>query len=167
MKLVSLDEISKQSEFVNNQDLMKVYSVCQKMENVCLESKGIGLSAVQVGIPWKLFVYWDNFPNKPEKFSYILDAEYTPILNSISDSIESCLSIRNEDKTCKYFKLNRFDAISVKGKILKHDKEKPYLEDFEKELEKNIFCVLFQHEIDHQNNVLISDIGEEIFIKKL
>lgn len=167
MKLVSLEEIPKQSEFIGNQDLMKVYSVCQQMENVCLESKGIALSAVQVGIPWKLFVYWDNFPDKPENFSYILDAEYVSVSDSISDSIESCLSIRNEDKSSKYFKLNRFESILVKGKILKHDKEKPYLEDFEKELEKNIFCVVFQHEIDHQNNILISDIGEEIFLKKL
>jgi peptide deformylase len=167
MKIVNIEEIPKQSKFVSDEDLMAVYAVCQKMQNICLENGGIGLSAMQVGIPWKLFVYWDNFPNKPEMFSFILDAEYESSSQNTSVSIESCLSLKNTDGSSRHFKLNRFDSIFVKGKILKYDREKPYLEIFEKKLDKNVFCVVFQHEIDHQNNILISNIGEEVFLKKI
>lgn len=167
MKLVKVEDIPKESKFVSNEDLMTLYSTCQNMQEICLSNGGIGLSAVQVGIPWKLFVYWDNFPKTPQSFSYILDAEYKNNSDSSSTSIESCLSIKNTDGSSRHFKLNRFDSISVSGKILKCDKEKPYLENFEKVFEKDIFGVVFQHEIDHQNNVLISNLGEEIFLKKI
>jgi peptide deformylase len=167
MKIVNLEEIPIESNFVEKEDLMNVYSICQKMQNLCLESGGVGLSAVQVGIPLKLFVYWDNFPIKPESFSYIADAKYSAINDEKSTSIESCLSIKNDDGSSRHFKLQRFKSIVVEGKILKDDKDKPYLQDFKKEFNENLFGIVFQHEIDHQNGILISQKGEEMFLKKL
>lgn len=166
MKLVKVEDIPKESKFVSNEDLMTLYSTCQNMQEICLSNGGIGLSAVQVGIPWKLFVYWDNYPDKSQKFTYIVNAEYESTDDLKSNSLESCLSIKNEDETLKYFKLKRFDCIKTYGKILKSDGHKPQLEDFEFTLKNNIFCVVFQHEIDHQKGILISDIGEEVLLTR-
>ena len=164
MKLVEIKDIPKSIEAPLD-DLMGLFSICQKMEKTCIENNGIGLSAVQVGIPWKLFVYWNNYPEKPQKFTYVINSDYEPVGESESNSLESCLSIRNQDDTLKYFKLKRFDNIKTYGKILKCDGDKPHLEDFEFIL-KDIFCVVFQHEIDHQKGILISDIGEEVILTK-
>lgn len=165
MKIVDLKDIPVATDTPLN-NLMELFSVCQRMEKLCIESKGLGLSAVQVGIPWKLFVYWDNYPNKPYDFKYIVNAEYDSVGDSKSNSLESCLSIKNEDGILKYFKLKRFDNIKVNGKILIHDGDKPFLENFEKFLEGDVLCVVFQHEIDHQRGKLISDLGEEILLTK-
>jgi peptide deformylase len=168
MKLVDLKQIPRETQDVPLDNLMEVYLICQKMQKICLEKNGIGLAAVQVGIPWKLFIYWNNYPNRPESFSYILNSFYEPSnVSTLQSSVESCLSIKNIDDSSRYFKLNRYDSILVRGQILKCESEKPYLEQFEKKIEKDLFCVLFQHEIDHQDGKLISENGEEIYLQKL
>ena len=49
----------------------------------------------------------------------------------------------------------------MQGKRLKiFDSPSLVLEDFS-ELEKDLMAVVFQHEIDHQFEILISDIGKE------
>ena len=58
MKLVELEDLPKLEDIqdVPLDDPMKVYKLCQEMEAICERENGIGLSAVQVGIPWKLFI---------------------------------------------------------------------------------------------------------------
>lgn len=55
MNLVEVNAIPK-AEAVPTDKITEVYNVCLKMADVCKKNHGIGLAAVQVGIPWKLFV---------------------------------------------------------------------------------------------------------------
>ncbi|MHA2432943.1 MAG: peptide deformylase, partial [Candidatus Thorarchaeota archaeon] len=56
--ILEADQIPKVDEVVDvsMDDPMEVYKICQRMEILCDADNGIGLSAVQVGIPWKLFL---------------------------------------------------------------------------------------------------------------
>lgn len=162
MKIVSLKEIPTNVEKTPCDNLIELYSVGQKMEKLCRENKGVGLAATQVGIPWKFFVYEDQ---SSKKFNYMIDCEYFPVGEDKYLSIEGCLSIKTYDGKMRHFKVNRFKEIKVIGKILS-DKDKLEIKEFEKTLRGDLECAIFQHEIDHQDNILITDIGEEITIQE-
>lgn len=161
MKIVSINEIPKATENTPVANLSELYSIGQQMEMLCKSSNGVGLAAAQVGIPWKFFVYEDQ---QSKEFCYILDCEYSPVNENKHLSIEGCLSIKGSNGEMRHFKVMRFDSILVTGKKLV-SKDKLVVEDFQKVFYKGLECAIFQHEIDHQDNILISDIGEEIFIQ--
>ena len=160
MKIVSVQEIPKSTQIPPLDKLLEVYATGQQMEEICKKNNGVGLAAVQVGIPWKFFVYYNE---DLKSFEYIADAKYEPLEQNSHLSIEGCLSLRHGDKM-RFFKDKRFDSIKVSGKKIVA-KDKVEIEEFEKILNKSLESVVFQHEIDHQNNTLISDIGEEIDIQ--
>lgn len=136
-------------------NLIEVFKIITQMEHLCIAEKGIGLSAVQIGIPWKLFIIQRN-----SEFEYYINCEYTGI-GVKSKSIEGCLSIKNKQGNIRRFEVDRYGIISVKGKRLKIVESSLILEDVD-QIECDLYAVVFQHEIDHQNNILISDIGIEI-----
>ena len=59
IELLESKDIPKEIADTGLSDLSKIYVVAQHMEKICLDKKGVGLSAVQVGIPWKFFIYLD------------------------------------------------------------------------------------------------------------
>lgn len=137
-------------------DLMSLFRLAAKMEAVCEREKGIGLSAVQVGIPWKFFII-----KRGRAYEYYVNCDYTG-LGSKEKSIEGCLSLKNSDGEIRRFEVERFQTAKVKGKRLKFGNAPSLiLEDFE-ETETGLYSVVFQHEIDHSYAKLISDIGREI-----
>lgn len=161
MKIVSISEIPKSTESTPVANLSELYAVGQQMEMLCKSSNGVGLAAAQVGIPWKFFVYEDQ---QSKQFCYMVDCEYSPLGDDKHLSIEGCLSIKGPNGQMRHFKVMRFNSILVTGKKI-ISKDKLIVEDFQKVLDKGLECAIFQHEIDHQDNILISDIGEEIFIQ--
>ena len=62
MKIVPVSEIPGKSVVqdcpttTRRLSSMSVYKTCLEMKEVCELEKGIGLSAVQVGLPWRLFI---------------------------------------------------------------------------------------------------------------
>lgn len=168
MRLVSLDQIPKELEDVPLDEPIRLYKTCKEMEMICEIEKGIGLSAVQVGIPWRLFVMkFDETSTlgTPGKYGYFVNCEYEGITteNTTEDrivSLEGCLSIRSPDGQLRLFQVERFKEIKLEGFII----EEPSLEL------KNVSCnildenqgVVIQHEIDHQIDRLISEIGTEV-----
>lgn len=137
-------------------NLLAIFRVITQMEKICTDNKGIGLSAVQVGVPWKLFIV-----QRDNNYEYYVNCEYAGVGDK-SKSIEGCLSLKNDQGNFRRFELERFSVALVKGKRLKvSDSPSLVLEDFS-ELEKDLIAVVFQHEIDHQNGILISDIGKEL-----
>jgi peptide deformylase len=162
IEIVPIEQIPSIVENTPCDKLSELYSIGQKMENVCLKNNGVGLSAVQVGIPWKFFVYQDQ---KNNKFNYMIDCEYFPVNEDKHLSIEGCLSIKSHSGKIRHFKVMRFKEIKVVGKILS-DKDKLEVLDFEKVFKQDLECCIFQHEIDHHNNILISNIGQEIQIQE-
>jgi len=156
-------------------NLLELYKVCLNMENACLEAGGIGLSAVQVGVPWKLFIvrvdipdgFGERRPLVPKSiptFRYFANCEYSPAEGSDRHpSIEGCLSLLSETGLLRYFKVDRFNEIILNGKELMVE---PILglRDVELRLKDCWLGTVVQHEIDHQREILISETGEEMLI---
>ena len=69
MKIVEVDLIPevKNVKDVPLDDPMKVYKVCLEMQKICEENEGIGISSVQVGIPWKLLIPLDSVQLEGER----------------------------------------------------------------------------------------------------
>jgi len=161
MKIVKLEDIPTRDSVVSvpTDPLMDVYKVCQKMEMVCEQNAGIGLSAVQVGVPWRLFVAKDE-----KTYKYFVDCEYEPVGTNKSNSIEGCLSLRDSAGTLRRFLVERFDKVRIKGKQLLHEKDLELVDvDFEV---GGLNAIVYQHEIDHHRGILISDFGQEIVVYK-
>lgn len=157
LKLVPLAEIPTEVTDIPKDNLHMVYGICQEMESLCRKENGVGLAAVQVGIPWRLCV----IQQADGEFRYIANGSYEPIGTTKINSIEGCLSIRNADGELPRFKVERWEQIKVSGSEVIYDPDW-MLTELEKLRDENIGfpeCVVWQHEIDHGCNVLISDIG--------
>lgn len=163
MNIVPVDQIPKEIIDTPVKNLSELYSTAKRMELLCIRNNGIGLSAVQVGIPWKFFIYYTN---DPKTFSYMIDCDYFPVSDEKSVSIEGCLSICDSNNNIRRFQLSRYNSIKVVGKKLVTGGDKLEIQNFEKIFDKGLESVVIQHEIDHQKNILISDIGQEIQIQE-
>lgn len=163
MKIVPVEEIPKTEEIedapTDKDDLIAVYKVCKEMEKVCLERKGIGLNAVQVGIPWKLFIV-----NSDNGFEYFLNCSYDAAGDDKVVSLEGCLSLLNDEGDFRRFEVMRHMIVKVVGQKLVTKKNNLTLEDFSAYIHAEENGVVFQHEIDHHLGLLISDIGKEVLI---
>lgn len=161
MKIVPVEEIPlvENVQPTPTDNLMELYKVCQKMENLCQAENGIGLSAVQVGIPWKFFVV----RNRDGSFERLVDCEYEAVgTEPLQDGLEGCLSLRNAEGRLRNFSVKRHPKVRVTGKKLLIDPDLS-LEDVDLELD-GLYSVVYQHEIDHHRGVLISEIGKEVEI---
>ncbi len=161
MKLVEEKDIPL-GEDVPVDDLLNIYKICQEMEILCRKENGIGLSAVQVGLPLNLFI----LQNDKKEFDYYINTRY---LNENLDcfvSIEGCLSIRSVTGQLRHYQLDRFKNIIINGFRLNYKGSELKLEKFDNYKPQLNEGVVFQHEIDHQMGVLISDKGKgkEIFL---
>ena len=158
MKIVELDSIPI-GNYETPDSLVKLFSIGQNMEELCRDSSGMGLAAAQVGLPWKFFVYWANYPDPNKKFDYMVDCEYEPVGENVSPSVEGCLSLKG-----KYFRLNRHNKVNVRGKKLLYE-DQLVLEEFNCDFE-GLIAVVLQHEIDHQigREKMIDTIGRQIYL---
>ena len=135
---------------------MNLFRLCNKMEKICDDNDGIGLSAVQVGVPWKLFIIKRN-----RRFEYYVNCEYSGTGEKMK-SVEGCLSLRKESGDFRRFEVERFSEIKLSGKqLVVSGMPSLVLNDVDR-VEKDLYAVVFQHEIDHARDVLISKIGREI-----
>lgn len=147
MEVVPFQEIEV-AENIALDNPLEIYKICREMEVLCGKKQGIGLSAVQVGIPKKLFVVKFN-----EGYRYFANCMYEPTSeDKILKSFEGCLSLPN-----RYFELRnyRFKKIRVVGYELVVKNHEPSFVKFDdiftddrKDLQRG--SVVFQHEIDHQ-----------------
>lgn len=156
LEIISPNLIPKGQE-CSLDNLSELYKLGLLMQAVCEREKGIGLSAVQVGVPFNFFII--SFKNI---YRYFINCIYTPISEDKEKYIEGCLSIKSFDGKLRHFEVNRFKNILVKGKELVSE---PTLEvrDFEYN-PIDYYKIVFQHEIDHSEGILISEIGKEIFL---
>ena len=115
LKIVPLEEIPLVQHKAIDQTKISIAKLCILMENFCLQNNGIGLSAVQVGIPFNIFVA--STGSKKEKFFYFVDCEYQGT-GEKNFSLEGCLSILDKNKKTRIFKVERFKSIDVNGYLL-------------------------------------------------
>lgn len=173
--LVPIEEIPKVEDVKNvpTDDLVELYKVCKHMEILCSIENGLGLSAVQVGIPWKLFlVRLENHPKfEPKKlhYGYFVNCDYNKVTEEGQvASLEGCLSLRSPDGRMRFFRVDRWKKVTLNGfQLIIEDIELRLKKiNIELDLTEHAENVVFQHEVDHQRGILISDYGEELFLWK-
>src|SRR5579859_2513469 len=105
--IVSVEKIPK-GENVPLDTPLETFKICKKLEKICRDHDGIGLSAVQVGYPLKLFIMLVNH-GKYKSFRFFANCEYLPVgEQKIPNSLEGCLSL-----TKRYFEVkdHRYEKI--------------------------------------------------------
>ena len=141
-----------------------------------MKHNGVGLSAVQVGLPWKLFVLRNIDRTKNDmgrKFRYFADCEYEPLGKEKNATVEGCLSLPS-----RLFRVRRWKDFKVIGhELIVQRGECPefidcnltfYAKTISDTKDGRLASLLhlryaaMQHEIDHHRNILIRDIGEEV-----
>lgn len=164
MRIVDVNEIPNSITETPLSDLFEIYKTCQKMELLCESLGGIGLAAAQVGIPWKLFVMKSDCAGfvPAKQYGYFVNCDYEPLTEEQVVSLEGCLSVRSPEGQLRLFQVNRYTTIRLHGWLLTD--EMKTLNPIDEELGIQNQCIVFQHEIDHQNGRLISDIGKEVFL---
>jgi len=163
MEIVPVELIPKKDSIENapENDLVGVFKICQQLEQICTLENGIGLSAVQVGLPWRLFAV----RNEDGLYDFYLNCEYKPA--SGAEKVvthEGCLSLRADDGSLRRFRVERWDRIILSGKRLITEGKLALNDLVDVEIGDTLYAVVFQHEIDHQEGILISDLGEEMHI---
>jgi peptide deformylase len=145
---------------------IEVLKVCQQLQMLCEKERGIGISAVQAGIPWKLFLIKGDgtCPLLPkDQYGYFVNCTYTATNEERVVSLEGCLSLRSPEGRLRSFQVERSNYIKINGYRLTIDSKISFLE-FDTEIGVHQQGIVFQHEIDHHRGTLISDIGKEIFV---
>lgn len=156
ISLIPADSLPNAAETPIN-DLMLLFRLANKMEKICIDEKGIGLSAVQVGVPWNFFI----FQKRGSIFDYYVNCTYKGSGQKIK-SVEGCLSIKNSEGKCRLFEVERYEKVHVKGKQLIVSGVGLVLNDIDFTV-TGFQSIVMQHEIDHSNGILIS-VGREIEI---
>lgn len=166
LSIVPEDQIPKKDQIIDvpRDDLANLHNVCLQLSELCQKENGLGISAVQTGIPWKLFVVKGDgsCPIIPkDEFGYFIDCSYKENTAEKVTSLEGCLSLRSNGRL-RSFQLERSKYIDIIGYKFKID-DLVFL-PINIVLSYQQQCVVFQHEIDHHNGILISDIGRELYI---
>lgn len=156
LKLVEPRLIPK-GEDCSGEDLVNLFKLGLLLQDFCEKQKGIGLSAVQVGLPFDFFAV-----KFTDQYRFFLNCTYEPLDELKEKSLEACLSLRTLAGELRFFEVDRHSKIKVKGKELKYDLELKIV-DFEF-IPDESSKIVFQHEIDHSQQILISQIGKEVFL---
>ena len=146
-KSISVEKVDKEIKNLMNDMLETMY-----------DAPGIGLAAIQIGIPKRLVVMDVSKETNKKEPLYFINPEITWKSNTNATYEEGCLSIPNQ-----FAKVERPDKCKVK-----------YLDynGVEKEIKaEGLLATCIQHEIDHLNGILfidhLSKLKKNIIIKKL
>ena len=160
LRIVPISDIPHPSRMLDSLclDVDELASIAHEMIAVCNKNNGIGLSAVQCGLPLKLLIA------KTDKTSFrcFLDLELNSEAEQI-DSLEGCLSIFDEHGSLRRFLVKRFQQANFFGKEVLIQGLSLSIIDFQETI-GGLFCVVLQHEIDHHHGKLIMDEGREVEI---
>ena len=147
---IALREVSTPVETVEEAQVL-----IQRLKAVLeANSNGIGLSAIQIGIPKRVCVirrsYMDDI--------YIINPTEIHGENEVVFKGEGCLSYPNY-----YINTTRFKDFTVKHKVIRDGKFEDqtvyfyYSTNSEEEGNDGICAIAVQHEIDHMNGILFTD----------
>jgi peptide deformylase len=138
----TLDKISKPAH--GNLSEEEILSIISDMRKACWDANGFGISAIQIGIPYRIF---GIFSDKKKDLVWIIDPE---IISSKGKSTftEGCLSIPGY-----FWEIIRPDKIYVK---YKESNGRSKIRSF-----VGVHSRIVQHEMDHLDGVLIPDFLSE------
>lgn len=155
LKIIPLELIPRGEECPLD-NLADLYKLGLHMQVVCEKEKGIGLSAVQVGVPLNFFII-----NYNQVYRYFANCTYSPLSEEKEKFVEGCLSIKTDGKL-RHFEVERFKSVTVKGKELVLD-QTLQIKDIEL-TPLDFYKIVFQHEIDHSFQRTIDQFGKEVFL---
>ena len=168
MKLVAFEDLPKKEDIkdVPLDNPLEIFKICQQMAEICEQENGIGISAVQVGIPLKLFIVKSDgtcpFIEKG-KYGYFANTDYEATDPERVVSLEGCLSIRSQDGQLRLFQVERYKKVRITGQRLYYSSDLVF-NNFVIDIDAAEEVIVFQHEADHSSGILISNIGREVFI---
>lgn len=124
-----------------------IHKLLDNMADTMYDARGVGLAAVQIGILKRVIIV--DIGEEDGQLYELINPE---IVQSSGEQIgpEGCLSIPGLNGDVK-----RFDHITIKG--LNRDGEEVVIEA------EGYLARAFQHEVDHLNGVLFTDIAETIY----
>ena len=168
LSVVSVDDIPKANPTPCD-NLVDVYRFCLELRSLCEKLHGTGLSAVQVGVPWDLFVI-RGLPKSlqiaGESCGYFVGCGYEvggSDSGVVIESIEACLSLRNNGDEFRTFRTRRPAIVHVQGYRL-IDANGLQLVKFDRVLDQASMSIAFQHEIDHCQGITLRDSGTEVLL---
>jgi peptide deformylase len=123
----------------------------EQMFNILKRKDGVGLAAPQVGIRYKFFL---AFMPQLDSWRVFLNPRYEKTGDEI-EFVEECLTVKG-----KPYKVKRSNK--VKAFWSEYIPDIDAFDHFETDLVEEMSAIIFQHEADHCNGILISDHGEEI-----
>ena len=149
-----LRQISEKVDNVNQE----IQSLMDDMLDTMYAAPGIGLAAIQIGVPKRVIVIDITRDNEKKNPIYFINPEIVWKENEVSTYEEGCLSVPNQ-----FAEINRPKGCQVK-----------YLDYFgEPKLLKaeGLLATCIQHEIDHLEGILfidyLSKLKKSMIIKKL
>jgi peptide deformylase len=121
-----------------------------EMRKAMKKANGIGLSANQIGLPYRLFVAEVRGAQGERKFYAVFNPELERMASEKAVAEEGCLSVPDA-----YGEVSRAAQVVLKGldKNGKPLKIKAW----------GLLARVFQHEVDHLNGVLFIDKTKEIY----
>ena len=128
-----------------NGNMKQLEEIVDKMGAAMEESKGVGISAIQVGLPYRIFLAGPI--DSPELFMNPKILEKSPFTKSDWEGCLSCPDTmvkikRAKSITLEYTSVRKGEFVKVKRKFTDFDAR------------------VVQHELDHLNGFLITDRGK-------
>ena len=135
-----------------------IKNLMDDMIKTMYDAPGIGLAAIQIGVPKRVVVMDLSKDSDKKEPMYFINPEITWKSNVNSTYEEGCLSIPNQ-----FAKIERPDKCHVK--YLDYNGE-------EKEIKaEGLLSTCIQHEVDHLNGILfidyLSKLKKDIIVKKV
>ncbi len=138
-------QLKKKCSPIKTEEIKTIKNMAEHFYFIMEQNQGVGLAAPQIGISKRFFIMKykeDNIICINPEIIYS-----SPIIEI--DSQEGCLSVSG-----KQFIVKRASMITVKYIDLENNSIKKDLIGYD--------AIIFQHEFDHLDGILISDKGKEI-----
>ncbi|MHC4259715.1 MAG: peptide deformylase, partial [Planctomycetota bacterium] len=120
----------------------KIQQLVDKMTEIMLENKGIGLAAPQAGVPLRLFII--SLDASKEGVKVYINPTVTPLTDELESTEEGCLSVPGISTKIRRFRKCKVAATGLDG------------EEFTEEAE-GLYARALQHEYDHIEGTTIAD----------
>ena len=105
---------------------------------------GVGLAAIQVGIPKKIIIYDHLTQHNKRNFQVLINPQIIEHNGTQISEKEGCLSLPELRADIKRFKTISVKGLNIEGKPITIDAE-------------GLLAIILQHEIEHLNGILLVD----------
>ena len=144
LECLPIDDTKTAKKVLNEKTLAQMFRILKRKD-------GAGLAGPQVGIRYKFFMAW--MPQL-DSWRVFINPRYEKTGDEI-DFVEECLTVKG-----KPHRVKRSNKVNAFWSEYVPDTDR--FDHFETELVEEISAIIFQHETDHCNGILISDHGEEV-----